>query len=56
MPCSLHSIAAAHSKRLTATHWTENLSSLSLPGNTESETKALGEQSRLKRYVFKQTH
>lgn len=35
MPCSLHSIAAAHSERLTTTHWTENLSSLSLPENTK---------------------
>lgn len=35
MPCSLQSIAAAHSKRLTTTHWRENLSSLSLPENTK---------------------
>lgn len=39
MPCSLQSIAAAHSKRLATTHWTENLSSLSLPANTKAKTQ-----------------
>lgn len=38
MPCSLQSIAAAHSKRLTTTHWTENLSFLALPEN-KAKTK-----------------
>lgn len=41
MPCSLQSIAAAHSKRLTTTQWTENLSSLSLPRNTKPKASQL---------------
>lgn len=44
MPCSLQSIAAAHSERLTATHWTENLSSPPLPENTETRTEPVKDE------------
>lgn len=53
MPCSLQSIAAAHSKRLTTTHRTENLSSPSLPENTKARESWLWTVETFKRRCSK---